>query len=343
MSELAPGVLAAGSWIYDTVKIVNRYPKIQTLSIVKERHDGTGGAPYNVLVNLSRLGAKYPLHAAGCIGSDAQGRHILRTCKKHRIDVSQLKVSIGTTARTDVISEEEGGARTFFHEKGTNAMWDGSGLDFRRSGCSHFHLGYLLLLDRLDRLDATGSATGASQLLQRAKESGLTTSIDAVTCPHDKYGNVLGASLRYVDYCIIADDELAMATKLRVRGGNLALRLDLVRVAIGRLQQEYGASTVIVHFPEGAVCGAGDEFIEQPSLDMPKSDIKGTAGAGDAFAAGFLHGILTNLGQQESMRLGTLVAAACLRHPTCTGGITDLKACLAQEQMYDYRDLSPYY
>ena len=34
---------------------------------------GTGGAPYNVLIDLAILGARFPLFAAGFVGNDPLG------------------------------------------------------------------------------------------------------------------------------------------------------------------------------------------------------------------------------------------------------------------------------
>ena len=59
------GILAAGNWIVDQVKIVDVYPQRETLANIWSQSEGTGGSPYNILVNLSKLDAKFPLAAAG--------------------------------------------------------------------------------------------------------------------------------------------------------------------------------------------------------------------------------------------------------------------------------------
>ena len=51
------GLLAGGNWIIDQVKLVDVYPQREQLANIRSQHQGTGGAPYNVLVDLAKLGA----------------------------------------------------------------------------------------------------------------------------------------------------------------------------------------------------------------------------------------------------------------------------------------------
>jgi sugar/nucleoside kinase (ribokinase family) len=59
------GLLAAGNWIIDQVKIIDVYPQRDQLANIRAQSQGTGGAAYNVLINLARLQAPFPLMAAG--------------------------------------------------------------------------------------------------------------------------------------------------------------------------------------------------------------------------------------------------------------------------------------
>ena len=58
---------------------------------------------------------------------------------------------------------------------------------------------------------------------------------------------------------------------------------------------------------------------------IPKDDILSPVGAGDAFAAGILHGLHEGWSAHDCISLGNKMAAACLRAPTATGGIQALK------------------
>jgi hypothetical protein len=175
------GLLAGGNWIIDQVKIIDVFPQLEQLANIRSQSQGTGGAPYNVLLNLSGLGAPFPLSAAGRVGKDALGDQILKDCKRRKIDTRFLKATPqAPTSYTDVMTVAGDGRRTFFHHRGANTLWDGSDLDFQRAKARIFHLGYLLLLDALDATDRK-FGTRAARLLAQAREAGLKTSIDVVS------------------------------------------------------------------------------------------------------------------------------------------------------------------
>ena len=51
------GILAGGNWIIDQVKLIDVYPKPEQLGNIHGQSQGTGGAPFNVLVDLAKSGA----------------------------------------------------------------------------------------------------------------------------------------------------------------------------------------------------------------------------------------------------------------------------------------------
>src|ERR1035438_4763569 len=84
------GLLAGGNWIIDQVKMIDVYPQPEQLANIRSQTQGTGGAPYNVLIDLARSGTPFPLYAAGLVGQDALGEHILSTCRQYKIDVHRI-------------------------------------------------------------------------------------------------------------------------------------------------------------------------------------------------------------------------------------------------------------
>src|ERR1051325_12138674 len=101
------GLLAGGNWIIDQVKLIDIFPKLEQLANIRSQSQGTGGAPYNVLLDLAKLGADFPLSGAGLVGKDALGDLILDDCRKHKIDTRFLaKSSEANPSYTDVMTEE---------------------------------------------------------------------------------------------------------------------------------------------------------------------------------------------------------------------------------------------
>jgi sugar/nucleoside kinase (ribokinase family) len=332
------GLLAAGNWIIDQVKIVDVYPQRDQLANIRAQSQGTGGSPYNLSVDLANLQAPFPLSAAGLVGDDDLGRIILEDCRHHNIDIRHLHTSpLAPTSYTDVMTEEVGGHRTFFHQRGANALWDGADLDFKKHKARIFHLGYLLLLDALDAPDSK-YGTKAAALLHDAQQAGMKTSIDVVSEDSDRFAKIVSPALKYVDYCILNEIEAGKTTGFKIREADGKLNTVSLRHAAGTLLQGGVREMVVIHFPEGSFMRTrrGEDFL-QPSLNMPSKQIAGTAGAGDAFAAGVLMGLHEGWELQRCLVTGVCVAAASLSHPTCTGGVKSLAASLKLARRYGWR------
>jgi sugar/nucleoside kinase (ribokinase family) len=332
------GLLAGGNWIRDQVKLIDVYPQPEQLGNIRGQSEGTGGAPYNVLMDLARSGAPFRLIAAGLVGKDQLGERILDHCREYKIDVRHLGATHDApTSYTDVMTELGHGRRTFFHARGANALWRGADLDFERVRPRIFHLGYLLLLDALDEPDAK-YGTRAARLLASAQAAGVKTSVDVVSEDSDRFPRIVNPALRYVDYCILNEIEAGKTTgfKIRPEGG----RLDPValRHAAGALLQQGVRELVVIHFPEGAFARTrkGEDFW-QPALKLPAKYIAGTAGAGDAFCAGVLLGLHEGWELSRCLLTGVCIASASLADPTCTDGVRSLNTSLALAKKFGFQ------
>ncbi|MST01030.1 MAG: carbohydrate kinase family protein [Pedosphaera sp.] len=329
------GLLAGGNWIVDQVKLVDVYPQRETLANIRSEYKGTGGSPYNVVMDLAKLGAPFPLYGAGLVGKDAFGQYILDDCKRHKVDTRQLRVTTAApTSYTDVMTEEQGRRRTFFHCRGANALWDGAGLDFTKIKARIFHLGYLLLLDALDAPDKNHGTRGAA-MLAKAQKAGMKTSVDVVSEDSDRFSRIVSPALKHVDYCILNEIEAGKTAGFKIRLPSGELDTTALRHAAGALLQLGVREVVVIHFPEGAFARTRDgEDTWQSSLNLPPKYIAGTAGAGDAFCAGTLYGLHEGWELQKCLLTGVCAAAASLADPTCTAGMKPLNTVLALAKKY---------
>jgi sugar/nucleoside kinase (ribokinase family) len=337
-STARSGFLAGGNWIIDQVKLIDVFPQREQLANIRSQSQGTGGAPYNVLRNLARLGADFPLAAAGLVGNDSLGREILADCRAHKIDTRHLHVSSrAPTSYTDVMTELGGGHRTFFHARGANALWTGDDLNFKKNRARIFHLGYLLLLDALDEPDAT-FGTRAARMLAAAQTAGLKTSVDVVSEDSSRFAKIVRPALKHVDYCILNEIEAGKTTGFKIRQADGRLDTVALRHATGALLQQGVREVVVVHFPEGGFARTRKgEDVWQSSLKLPDNYIAGTAGAGDAFCAGVLLGLHEGWDLSRCLKTGVCAAAASLSDATCTAGVKSLSACLALAKKHGFR------
>lgn len=331
------GVLAGGNWIIDHVKIIDHFPAQDTLANILSESDGSGGSPYNILIDLAKLGAGFPLEAAGLVGEDQDGKTIVTDCANHGIVTTALRhTPAAPTSYTDVMTVRDTGRRTFYHCRGANALLDESHFDLAASRARIFHIGYLLLLDKLDAISEDGT-TGASRLLEKAAALGFKTSADLVSEDSDRFAEVVRPVLPHLDYLILNEFEAARSTGVEITVDG-TIRADRLSEAAAKLLQAGVREWVVIHFPEGAFArhSSGEEATHG-SVNLPPSYIKGAAGAGDAFAAGTLLGLHDGLPILECLRIAVCAAASNLSHPTCTGGILPLADCLKLGETHGFR------
>jgi len=334
------GILAGGNWIIDQIKTIDSYPAQEELAIIIEEGKSNGGSPYNLLKDLARLEAPFPLEAVGIVGNDERGKFIINECKSLGICTDQL---VGTekaaTSYTDVMSLQISGKRTFFHSRGANALLDELNFDFSRSNAKIFHLGYLLMLDKLDILHDDGN-TGASNIFKSAKNNGFLTSADLVSVRTGWFKKVIPPSLPFIDFLFINEIEARMLTGIETVTSSGEISVENCYKAASAIIEMGVQQWVFLHYQYGVFSmSSGKETIYQPGIQMTDEGIKGTVGAGDAFAAGLLLGIHEDFGIKTSLDLGVCAAASCLSSPTCSDGIAPYKECLSFAEKYGYRKM----
>jgi len=333
------GILAGGNWLVDHVKVIDAWPPQDSLANILSQSWGNGGSPYNVLKDLARLGAPFPLEAVGLLGDDASGRLIRDDCRAHHIDTAQLAVTAGAaTSYTDVMTVKSTGRRTFFHQRGSNALLAPEHFDFARTRARLFHLGYALLLDSLDAPAADG-VPRLAHVFAEARAAGLATSLDCVSDNSDRFSTIVAPVLPQVDVLFANDYEADKLTGLTLRRDAALDHTAVARAA--RLLIESGVREwALIHFAEGAcACCSDGRILWQPSVNVPVGDIAGLAGAGDAFAAGVLFGRHEDWPMKRSLELGACAAASSLYHPTCSESVRPAGECLALGDRLGFRQM----
>jgi len=328
------GILAGGNWIVDKVKVVDFYPQQDALANILEQSEGNGGSPFNILVDLALMHVGIPLAGVGLVGRDRDGEWIETQCAAFGIDTAHLRgTDQAPTSYTDVMTVKSTGRRTFFHQRGANALLDAGHFDFSAATARIFHLGYLLLLDRMDSPDVE-FGTVAARVLNSATQAGLKTSIDVVSEDSARFASVVLPALRHVDYALLNDFETERTTGLTIRVGP-RISHDLLGKACRRLLDAGVREWVVVHFPEGAAAMGRDGVLHAvPSLAIPPGAIVGTVGAGDAFAAGVLFGLHEGVPIETALNYGVCVAASCLGGVATSDAILPLNDCLKLREKF---------
>ena len=299
------GIAVAGTILVDKLNEIGAYPASGELTKILSVSRAVGGAVPNVGIDIKRVDPTIPVSAIGKIGNDAEGDFLVDTLEANGVDASLLVRGDKPTSFTDVMSIV-GGQRTFFTYPGACADFGVDDVDFEKLNAKMLHLGYFLLLDKVDGGDG-------EKILKAAQEKGIKTSIDLVSENSDRY-HIVKDCLKYTDNVIINELEAGMIA------GIDPCRKNLEKIA--RAIKDMGVSErVIIHMPETGVCLSDNGFFELPSWELPKGFIKGKTGAGDAFCAGSLIGIYRGLDEMGILTLAQKAATASLASPDSIGGM----------------------
>lgn len=307
------GIAVAGSILVDHINEITAYPAAGELTKIVGFRNAVGGLVPNVGIDLKTLMPHLPIYAIGPIGDDGDGAFVLSELEKYGLDTSGVKKAEGRTSFTDVMSII-GGQRTFFTHAGVCADFGADSIDLDNLNAAMLHLGYFLLLDRIDAGDGV-------KILKKAKELGIKTSIDLVSENSDRYKLVIPA-LAYTDNLIINETEAGNLTGMEPTPENLP-------TICAKLMEMGVSERVILHMPDRGVCLSKDGFTTLASFDPPAGFIKGKTGAGDAFCAGALVGIYEGLSDAEILDLGSAAAIASLSAPDAVSGMRSKKEVIA--------------
>jgi len=299
------GIAVAGTVLVDKLNEISAYPASGELTKILSVSRAVGGCVTNTGIDIKRVDPTIPVKAVGKIGYDGDGDFLVDTLQKNGVDTSLMVRGQLPTSFTDVMSIV-GGQRTFFTYPGACADFGYDDVDFEDLDVKMLHLGYFLLLDKVDNGDG-------EKILKKAQEMGIKTSIDLVSENSDRY-HIVKDCLKYTDNVIINELEAGMIAGIEPKRENLE--------KIAHAIKNMGVSErVIIHMPETGVCLSDNGFFELPSWELPKGFIKGKTGAGDAFCAGALIGIYRGLDEMGILTLASKAATVSLSYPDSIGGM----------------------
>ena len=307
--NMKTGIAIAGSILVDNINEISAYPQAGELTKIKSVQKSVGGCVPNVAIDLKKVCPELLVKAVGKVGKDENGEYVKEVLANNGVDIENVSMGNDKTSFTEVMSVS-GGQRTFFTYAGASADFGVKDVGMSALNVKMLHLGYFLLLDKIDNGDGR-------LLLKKAKENGVKTSIDLVSENSDRYSLVLPC-LKYVDNLIINEVEAGALTGIEPKRENL--------VEIAQKLKAYGVSErVIIHTPEMGVCVSEKGVECVPSYALPDNFIVGTTGAGDAFCAGALFGIYQNKTDREILEFASAVAVAALSSADAISGLREEK------------------
>ncbi len=299
------GIAVAGSILVDKINIIDSYPPLGKLTQIRATENSVGGLVPNVGMDLKSISPRLPVCALGRVGKDDDGEYVLSNMQKKGMDVRGVVVDNDLHTSFTSVMSIPGAERTFFTYAGASSRFGYDDIPWESLDVKMLHLGYFLLLDKVDGGDGL-------RILKELKRRGIRTSIDLVSEESNRYRQVC-ACLPYVDDLIVNELEAAGLT-----GSSDTEDLE----GMCRKLQALGVQDrVIIHKKDCGVCLQGDTFTKVPSIGIPKEWIKGKTGAGDAFTAGCLTAIYEGASAEEMLDFGGRCAAVSLTEENAVDGM----------------------
>jgi sugar/nucleoside kinase (ribokinase family) len=262
-------VVCLGILVADViVQPVARLPEPGTLGFVDAIELRGGGCALNTASSLARLGLRSA--AVGKVGTDTFGEFVLRLLDERGVDASGVLRDAELPTSASVALVDPTGERTFLHVRGANAGVRVDELGERPFSGRALHIAGALVLDALD-----GEPT--ARLLADARRRGIRTSVDTVF----DAGGAWERMLPVLPHCDLVTPGLAEAQ---------GITGEQDPAAAARRLRDLGARVAAVTLgPDG--CHVTGEGFDGHVAGLDVDTVDGT-GAGDAFAAGFLYGML---------------------------------------------------
>ena len=233
-----------------------------------------GGAPANVAVAASRLGASTGF--IGKVGNDAFGRSLADTLKKDNVDISGLFYDDYQPTTMAIVSVDESGERdfSFYRKPGADTQLT---VD-EAVGALSANLPKILHVGSLSMPTSPGKEA-CEEAVKYAKENGSVISYDpnyraALWDSEEHAIEMMKELLPYADILKVSDEEMVMLTGTD----------DFEEGS--RLLAEYGCGLVMVTLgSDGVFVRMGSHTATVPGFSVEVAD---TNGAGDTFLGAML-------------------------------------------------------
>ena len=283
---------------------INQFPDKGTSEYFTDMEIHPGGCAYNTGVDAARLGLS--VNAFGKIGNDSFGDIIRKALIDESAGVKGVCRAGDCNTAFSFVMIPGDGQRRIYHTPGVNGTYCTDDINTEMiMKSSVLHIAGAGLMPALDGLPT-------AELLQFARKNGVLTSMDPVV--RRGIRESILPCLPYLDLFLPNKDESVYITGFDNAEDQLKFYLDAgVKLAGIKLG------------PHGCMIGDGREILRMGIYDVPVVD---TCGAGDAFIAGFLYGILQKWDMEEISKFATATATFCVGAIGATSAIAKAQKVL---------------
>jgi sugar/nucleoside kinase (ribokinase family) len=292
--------LCAGILFADVVgSPVERVPEAGELVPAERIQLSLGGCAANAGLDLARLGVR--VGVAGCVGDDVLGQYISDTLARGGVDIAGIRQVSGINTACTMIINVRGQDRRFISSVGANTRMTVEHIPTAwLREAKVFYVGGYLMLPGLETQAMT-------ELFRTARANGCKTVLDVVYIGSPNSLDALALLLPETDVFLPNDDEGKVLT-----GHDDPL-------AQAQAFRRLGAATVVITQGEKGCLLVSDGL--RLRAGVYPTDFIGGTGAGDAFDAGYIMGLLLGEEPLGCIRWGAAMGASCVRSVSATESV----------------------
>lgn len=287
-------VIGLGEVVIDLIAAIPRYPEPDEKIFATKCEKHPGGVTANFCVALSRLGVKAGF--IGGVGEDADGRFLRSVFKREKVDASCVVTRKDCLTPLNFVTVTPDGQKTIVQSPYMLSVFPGPDeldLDYVASA--------KVLHTTALRVDT------AERAMRHARKHGVTTSFDL-----EKHVAVYGYPKLKP---LVKLTDILLPNKMGAL--NLTGANNLTQAAEKLLS--LGPKLVVITCGEkGCLIKSERETLEVPAFKVTAVD---TTGAGDAFNAGFIAGILEGWDVRSAASFANAVAAIKITHVGAQAGL----------------------
>jgi len=290
-------IVGFGALNVDRLYRVNRIAREGEESFITDFHEEPGGSAANTIVGLARLGLKTGY--IGKVADDREGKLLLEAFRKEGVDTHGVVVA--GRGRSGV-------AHGYVDAKGERALYIDPGVNDTLT-LEEVNLDYASQTRFLHLTSFIGKKPFNAQKKLVEKLPNLEVSFDPGEIYARKGLATLKPLIKRSHVVFLNENEMRILTGKGYREG-------------AKIFLEKGAGLVAVKLGEKG-CFVSDGK-ESGQIKPYPTEIVDTTGAGDAFCAGFLYGLITGKDMFTCARLGNFVASRCIAEVGARKGLPRL-------------------
>lgn len=279
-------IIGWGALNVDRLCLVNEFAPCDGETFVNAETKACGGSAANTIIGMAKLGLNTA--CIGKVGTDSNGKMMIDYLKSNNVNIDNIIISEGETGEVIGFVDSTGDRKLYVTPKVNDKILNN---EVNRDFITDTKILHLTSFVGLNPKDP--SVQTQMELLEELSGK-IKISFDPGMLYVNRGKEFMDKLISFTDILLINEQELLITTQKDNLDDAISEIVDKVEIL------------VIKRSKEGSIIKKGDE---EYNIGIFNVDTVDTTGAGDAYNAGFLYGLIKGYTLYESGIIGSYIAA----------------------------------